>query len=112
MTTQRHIRKDACINLRNLFVKRLFELFWSESFDNDLHGVSDGDAEGIIPPICPLCMNWANADLIDTERCFYDRLPTGDHLVKNTRSAGQNALLSAVHESSRNGLEFPEADLH
>jgi len=29
---------------------------------NDFLGVSDGDAEGIIPPICALCMNWANAE--------------------------------------------------
>jgi len=29
---------------------------------NDFLRVSDGDSEGIIPPICALCMNWSNAE--------------------------------------------------
>ena len=29
---------------------------------NDFLTVSDGDAEGIIPPICALGMNWGNAE--------------------------------------------------
>jgi len=44
-----------------------FALDRSESLDNDLRAVGDGNAEGIIPPICALCMNWANASL-KTER--------------------------------------------
>ena len=29
---------------------------------NDFLRVSDGDSEGIIPPICALCMNRANTE--------------------------------------------------
>jgi hypothetical protein len=38
---------------------------------NDLLAVSGGDAEGIIPPICALCMNWANAERrADSDVCM------------------------------------------
>ena len=84
---------------------------------NDFLRVSDGDSEGIIPPMCALCMNWSNAERKSESDVLMTDCPRGLPAVssanKKLPSAGCVALRfsqnSDLYKNSRHRPQSPHA---